>query len=162
MAERDDPELEASTRRWMWYGVVLMALFVLAFPFYRIYEPEARSEARQAQLEALASRGQDLFVTNCSSCHGDQGQGVDAPALNSKQFLDNVTQDQIESLVAHGILGSEMAAWSLDFDGPLTSEQIRAIGIYLLSLRPTAPDRPDWRQPAGEHPSNDTSGHSND
>lgn len=151
MPEHLDPELEASTGRWMWAGVILMGLFVLAFPLYRIYEPGARADARQSQIQALEADGQNLFVNNCANCHGSQGEGVDAPALNSRQFLENVTQDQIESLIAHGIPGSEMAAWSLDFDGPLTSEQIRAIGAFLVSLRPDAPDRPDWREPGAEH-----------
>ncbi|MGA7269966.1 MAG: c-type cytochrome [Acidimicrobiia bacterium] len=145
MAEHTDPGLEASTRRWMWAGIVLMGLFVLAFPLYRVYEPSARAQARQRQEAALAADGHNLFEDNCSSCHGKQGEGVDAPALNSKQFLDNVTQDQVESIIAHGIPGSEMVAWSLDYDGPLTAEQINAIGTYLISLRPDAPDRPDWR-----------------
>lgn len=155
MAEHADPGLEASTRRWMWAGAVLMALFVLAFPLYRVYEPGARAQARQRQEAELAADGHNLFEDNCSSCHGDQAQGVDAPALNSKQFLDNVTQTQVESIISHGIPGSEMAAWSLDFDGPLTAEQIHAIGTFLISLRPNAPDRPDWRNPEGDQ---DTSG----
>ncbi|HZD22356.1 MAG TPA: c-type cytochrome [Acidimicrobiia bacterium] len=160
MPEHQDPELEASTQKWMWSGVVLMGLFVLAFPLYRIYEPGARTEARERQMEALATEGQNLFVDNCSECHGEQGQGVDAPALNSRQFLDNVTQDQIDSLIAHGIPGSGMVAWSVDFDGPLTSEQIRAISTYLVSLREDAPDRPDWREPGGDHSSEEESDHS--
>jgi mono/diheme cytochrome c family protein/uncharacterized cupredoxin-like copper-binding protein len=157
MPEHTDPEIEAATRRWMWGGVVLMALFVVAFPLYRIYEPGTRAESRQQQLEALAAEGRNLYLDNCAACHGDRGQGAHAPDLYSKQFLDNVTQDQIDSIIAHGIPGSQMVAWSLDFDGPMTSEQIRAISTYLESLRPTAPDRPDWRQPEGEPSSDDGS-----
>ncbi len=127
-----------------------MAMFVLVFPLYRVYEPGARAQARQQQLAALAADGQGLFADNCSSCHGKHGEGVDAPALNSKQFLDGVTQDQVESIISHGIPGSEMVAWSLDYDGPLTSEQINAIGTFLISLRPNAPDRPNWRNPEGQ------------
>jgi mono/diheme cytochrome c family protein len=150
MPEHADPALEASTQRWMWAGVVVMALLVVAFPVYRIYEPSAREEARQDQLNALAADGKALYLNNCGSCHGDNGEGIDAPALNSRQFFDAVTQDQIESIIAHGIPGSEMAAWSLDYDGPLTSEQIHAISTYLMSFKSDAPDRPDWRDPQGE------------
>jgi hypothetical protein len=42
-----------------------------------------------------------------------------------------------------------MAAYSLDFGGPLTSEQVQSIVSYLRSLEADAPDRPDWRDMVG-------------
>lgn len=153
MPEHRDDELEASTRRWMVAGVVLMALFALAFPLYRLYEPSARASARGEQLVSIQALGKSVYLADCASCHGENGEGIDAPALNSKQFLDNVTEEQIASIVAHGVPGTEMSAWSVDDNGPLTSEQISAAAAYLVSLRPDAPDRPDWRTPegGGEH-----------
>ena len=38
-----------------------------------------------------------------------------------------------------------MSAYSQDFAGPLTSEQIKAITVYIRSWEQDAPDRPDWR-----------------
>ncbi len=145
MAEHVDPELEASTRRWMQAGVVLMVLFAVAFPLYRFYEPEARAAARDRQLADLQAEGQNVYLDSCSSCHGSDGEGVDAPALNSKQFLTDATHSQIASIAAHGIPGSEMPAWSVDYGGPLTSEQIDAAASFIESWKPNAPDRPDWR-----------------
>jgi mono/diheme cytochrome c family protein len=147
MAEHADPELEQSTRRWMTAGVVLMFLFVGAFPLYRLYEPEARAESRAQQLSDLKQEGLNVYLDNCASCHGPEGEGIDAPALNSKQFLFDATLEQIASIVGHGIPGSEMVAWSIDFNGPLTSEQIEAVSAFVDSWRPEAPDRPDWRTP---------------
>jgi hypothetical protein len=40
-----------------------------------------------------------------------------------------------------------MSAYSQDFAGPLTSEQIRAVTIYLRAWEDDAPDVPDWRDP---------------
>lgn len=147
MPEHVDPELEASTVRWMQVGIVLMVLFAVAFPIYQLYEPEARATAREQQLADLQAEGQNVYQDACSSCHGSEGEGVDAPALNSKQFLSDVTHDQIASIAAHGIPGTEMSAWSYDYGGPLTSEQINAAATYIESWRPDAPDRPDWRIP---------------
>lgn len=141
----DDPELDASTDRWMRWGLVLMGLLVLAFPLYRLTEPEARDQAREDQLASLAGEGQALFVQNCSSCHGADGEGGTGPALNSQQFLGAASDAQIENLVAVGVPGTAMVAWSQDFAGPFTSEQIRAVGAYLRSWEDTAPDVPDWR-----------------
>lgn len=148
MPERPpDPEIEASTVRWMTVGTVLIVLFILAFPLYRWYEPAGRAEAREEQQESLTAQGGELWLQSCASCHGANGEGVDAPALNSKQFLGGVVDEQIESIIAHGIPGTEMSAWSLDFGGPLTSQQVTAISTYIRSWEPDAPDRPDWRSP---------------
>jgi mono/diheme cytochrome c family protein len=143
----DDPELEASTDRWMIWGAVLIVALVLAFPLYRVWEPQARAESREQQLASLATQGEEIFALNCASCHGESGEGIDAPALNSIQFLRSATDDQIRLLVSVGVPGTEMSAYSLDFGGPLTSEQIRAVVTFIRSWEPNAPDRPDWRDP---------------
>jgi hypothetical protein len=38
-----------------------------------------------------------------------------------------------------------MGAYSQDFGGPLTSEQIKAVVTYIRTWEPNAPDNPDWR-----------------
>ncbi|MDH3729790.1 MAG: cytochrome c [Acidimicrobiia bacterium] len=43
-----------------------------------------------------------------------------------------------------------MVAYSIDFFGPLTSQQITAITTYLRSLEPVAIDNPSWRFPLAE------------
>ena len=150
MPERPpDPALEESTNRWMLWGLVVMALMVAIFPVYRFYEPANRDEARAEHLESLAEQGASIYALNCASCHGAGGEGGIGPALNSQQFLTSANDEQITVLTAVGVPGSQMAAYSLDFGGPLTSEQIEAITAYLRSLEETAPDVPDWRDPLG-------------
>ncbi len=153
MPERPpDPELETSTNHWMWWGAVLFALFVLAFPAYRLYEPEGRAEAREQNLASLAETGGELYELQCASCHGSGDRLSFGPVLNSKEFLGSVRDEQVESLIAVGVPGSQMAAYSLDYGGPLTSEQIRAIAVYLRSLEEEAPQVPDWRNPGAPTP----------
>ena len=150
MPERPpDPELEASTNRWMAAGLVLVVIMVLAFPAYRLLEPANRDAAREAHLESLAEQGESLFSFSCSACHGVDGLGGTAPALNSQQFLTIASDDQISQLIAVGVPGSQMAAYSLDYGGPLTLEQIDAITTYLRSLEEGAPDNPNWRDSVG-------------
>lgn len=148
-AYRTDEELEASTNRWMVVGAGLLALMALVFPFYRWFEPGRREDTSVAQAASLAAEGASVYSTSCSSCHGVAGDGVIGPALNSKQFLQSATDEQAATLIAVGILGSQMSAYSLDFGGPLTSEQIEAVVAYLRSWEPDAPDRPDWRGMVG-------------
>lgn len=140
-------ELESSTRRWMLAGLVLMGLLVLAFPVYRLYEPEARADARVEQTSFLAAQGADLYEGSCASCHGAEGTGAIAPAIGSLEFLQAVDDTQISQLVALGVPGSEMVAYSFDFGGPLTSQEIEAITTYMRSLEENAVSKPNWRTP---------------
>ena len=141
-----DEELEQSTNRVMMIGAGLMFVLAAIFPLYRWFEPSTREEAREANLASLADKGQNLWGFNCSSCHGLNGEGGIGPALNSKQFLQAASDSQIETLIAVGVPGSQMSAYSLDYAGPLTSEQIKALRVFVRSWEEDAPDRPDWRE----------------
>jgi len=144
-----DTELEASTNRVMQLGLVLMLLMALVFPFYRWFEPATRADARAEQLNSLVAQGESIFALNCSACHGANGEGGVGPALNSKQFMQSATTEQMMGLVAVGVPGTQMSAYSQDFGGPLTDEQIKAVATFVRSWEPDAPDVPDWRNPAG-------------
>lgn len=142
-----DRALEESTRRWLWAGLVVLALFILIFPIYRIYEPASRAQAQEEQSGYLALQGLRLFESDCESCHGVAGRGGLAPALGAKEFLESVDDDQISQLIALGIPGTEMVSYSLDYGGPLTSEEIKAVTTYLRSLEEGAESNPNWRTP---------------
>lgn len=149
MPERlPDPDLEAATNRWMLWGALIMAIMVMMFPLYRLTEPAARADARTEQLASLAEQGQAIYGFNCASCHGVLGEGGIGPTLNAEQFLSSATDEQIELLTAVGVPGTAMGAYSQDFAGPLTAEQIRAVAVFIRTWEENAPDVPDWR----EHP----------
>jgi len=126
-------------------GLVLMVIGLLAFPIYRIYEPIQRANAAEETQTNLALAGESLWTSTCSACHGGYGQGVDAPALNSKQFLTIASNEQIFAIASSGIPGTEMSAYGQQFGGPLTQEQLVSIVACIRSWEDTAPDRPDWR-----------------
>ncbi len=142
-----DPELDQSTNRIMAAGAALLLVLAAAFPLYLAFEPSAREAARQTQLESLTEEGQTIWGFNCASCHGDSGEGDSGPALNSKQFLQSASDEQIQLFVSVGVPGTSMGAYSQDFGGPLTSEQIKAVSTFLRSLEENAPDFPGWRNP---------------
>ncbi len=144
-----DDELDESTNKWMLWGGVLMLAMAAVFPLYRWFEPSSRDATREDNLSSLASHGEELWAISCSSCHGVAGGGGIGPALNSEQFLQSATDDQVRLLTSVGIPGSQMGAYSQDFGGPLTSEQIRALQIFIRSWEPNAPDFPEWRDMMG-------------
>jgi mono/diheme cytochrome c family protein len=137
--------LERSLDRYLIWGLVFMVVLVAGFAIYRIREPTLRAEAMTAQRNSYRDIGTQLFATNCSSCHGKGAVGGSAPVLNSKEFLEGTTDTQMQNLIASGVPGTEMPAWSLAFAGTLTDEQIREITTYLRSLQSTAPSVPSWR-----------------
>jgi mono/diheme cytochrome c family protein len=141
----DDPSLQRSLTWWMWFGALILAIMVASFPLYRTVDAHRRSDAFAQQQAALVSSGGHLWRLNCAACHGDKGQGVDAPALNSKQFLQSVTDEQIQRIASVGVSGTSMPAWSNEFGGPLTAQELAAVVAYLRSLEKHAPSVPDWR-----------------
>jgi len=149
MPERplEQPQDVRATRRWQAGGTAMLFLLVLAFPLYRATEGSRLSQALATQDRALITGGAKLYQLNCATCHGRQGQGVDAPALNAQEFLTGATDAQIHGIVAGGVPGTEMPAWLNEYGGGLTHQEIAEIVAYLRSLEPTAPSRPDWRTP---------------
>ncbi len=147
---REDPDLEASTNRWMRWGVGLLFLFAMAFPIYRILEPENRAQALEAYQTGLTAQGEAVYQESCSSCHGIEGAGGLGPALNAQQFLGAVDDRQIADLIATGVPGTLMSPDAADFGCTLTQSQIASTVAYLRSLEDEAPDLPEWRTPLAQ------------
>ena len=145
----ESADLERSLDRYLFCGLVFMAVLIAGFVAYRVREPTLRADAASAQEASYRAIGTQLFATNCASCHGKEATGGSAPVLNAKEFLKGTTDDQIRALVAGGVSGTDMSPWSLDFGGTLTDEQIRQITTYLRSLEADAPSVPDWRKGSG-------------
>jgi mono/diheme cytochrome c family protein len=142
-----EPEwLERSLDRYLSWGLVFMIVLVGGFFAYRVREPGLRRDAARQQASSYTAIGAQIFASDCASCHGDRATGGgEAPTLNSKQFLESTSDDQIIALISGGVSGTAMDAKSVDYGGTLTAEQIRQVLTYLRSLQPTAPSIPTWR-----------------
>lgn len=143
----EGPELTGSLRRWLSVGVVLLLVLVATFPVYRAVERGRRSGHASERRAAEIVLGRQLWSANCSECHGDGGEGPDAPALNARQFFESANDRLLTHVIEGGVPGTDMSAWWNEFGGPLTGQQIRAVVSFILRWKVTAPDRPDWRTP---------------
>lgn len=76
-------------------------------------------------------RGGELFVANCAVCHGVDGQGRIGASLESFPGIE--PGPAIEAIIAEGIPGSVMPAWSTARGGPLTPEDIGDIASYVVT-----------------------------
>jgi len=142
--ESDD--LDRSLDRYFAVGLVFMALLIAGFVSYRVREPDLRATALAEQQTTYTALGQQLFDTNCASCHGKGAAGGSAPVLNAKEFYKATTDEQMADIISVGVPGSNMPAWSIDHGGVLTQQQVAQLTTYVRSLEPTAPSVPAWRQ----------------
>ncbi|MDE3077442.1 MAG: c-type cytochrome, partial [Chloroflexota bacterium] len=56
-------------------SVVLTTIIVLMIPIYFMFENQRQYSFEVAQDQESVQRGAALFASNCSNCHGLQGQG---------------------------------------------------------------------------------------
>jgi cytochrome c oxidase cbb3-type subunit 3 len=68
---------------------------------------------------AFLAKGKDLYVSRCAPCHGPQGGGVIGPNLTDE----------------NGVTEKGMLAWK----SMLSQDDIRAVTVYIRSLRGTNP-----------------------
>jgi mono/diheme cytochrome c family protein len=85
--------------------------------------------------KANDAQGAFIYLQNCSPCHGNQGQGVDAPNLRNSQYIQIGGDQQVYATIADGRAGTKMPAWLQVNGGPLTESEISAVVAYLHTLQ---------------------------
>src|SRR5512136_400840 len=121
-------------------GVVLVAAILVAFQLYNLREPARIHNAEAADQAAAVNAGRALFATNCTTCHGQNGEGVVGPALNSQGLLKTTSDSTLMALIRSGVPGTVMPAWGQTFGGPLTDEQVTQLTAFIRAWEPTAPN----------------------
>ncbi|NIY73203.1 cytochrome-c oxidase, cbb3-type subunit III [Marivivens donghaensis] len=111
--------------------------------------------AGEATDEAAAAEGEDIFLDNCASCHGEEGQGslattrefedpeyatasdemTGAPRLNDKVWLYGGDLATLEETILNG-RGGVMPAWLEDYRpaSGLTQAEVNAVAAYVHQL----------------------------
>ncbi len=131
----DAPEEERSLERYYVVGLLCMLFLILAFPIYRLGEPERRERAGAALHEQNVALGAGLFARHCASCHGDAGQSdAMSERLGSPAYLAEVSDSRLAWLTAGGVPGTAMASFHVELGGPLTDHEIGWIVTYLRSF----------------------------
>lgn len=121
-------------------GLVLTLLILAGVTFY-IFTENSRLEAAAASFEKESVRhGREIYSEQCATCHGAQGEGGVGTTLNNKQLLKNTFDGVFFSVIRSGVPSTQMPAWSVDFGGPLTDEDIRSVVTFIRAWEPTAPE----------------------
>ena len=108
-----------------------IVLFAVALPLMAICGCNS-SPGRLATESAVLRPSQvlsfdTLYQQNCAGCHGDQGRGGAAIALNSAVYLKIVDDATLRSVTSRGVSGTAMPAFAQSSGGMLTDEQVNAI-----------------------------------
>jgi cytochrome c oxidase cbb3-type subunit 3 len=78
------------------------------------------AEALLISLFPPEEMGQELFTTNCASCHGADGTGGTAPSLHDNSFIQTNSDDELTAFILAGRRGTAMDG----FEGILREEDI--------------------------------------
>ena len=149
---------------------VMIGLMFLTFVVvggYLLNESNRQEVETEEITERNAERGARLFVNNCRSCHGLEGEGFIGPPLDSDAFLilgaDNAfgveetpageaanVRTYLRETISCGRIGTAMPRWAQTFGGPLSDTQVEHL-VTLITNDPTGEeDYWDLVREAGE------------
>ena len=107
--------------------------------FIRTWQVESSLLPEPPSLEGNPQRGRPLYNAACSSCHGQEGEGVSAVSLNNPWFLNTVNDGFIAHAIRVGRRGTSMGAYV----APLVTEQGLADLVALIR---------SWSRPVDTEP----------
>src|SRR5512140_658151 len=114
-------------RRQIIIGLVLTLVTIAVVAIAGLTEPTRMAEAKDTATKAGILAGRQIYVANCTPCHGTRGEGGVGPALNDKNVLSKGTDEVLAGYIAVGRPNTLMPAWSQANGGPLTDEDIRNV-----------------------------------
>ena len=136
------------------FALVLLTLLAVTLPFYWIAEPGRQEGAVDAYNLSFEVRGEDSYLVGaqCVNCHSAGGVGGAAPYVLQDadgQFIANAnwaapalnnvllrySEDEVRYVLNFGRPGSPMAAWGTVGGGPLTTQQVNNIIVYMRTLQ---------------------------
>ena len=151
----DDDELETRflDRNLAW-SLVTLTVISLILPLYWLMEPARQDNAAYGWVKRFEKRGANNYEEACVGCHGPGGVGgvasytltdanggfvaqVEWKAPSLTTVLSRFDESEVEHILNYGRPGSPMPAWGLPGGGPLTSQQVHQLIVYLRSIQLT-------------------------
>ena len=107
-------------------SLAVLLLVLVIFPLQADTAAQTTDNGEQLKLGAV------IYAENCAVCHGDEGKGRIGATL-AKDWPSIRPDMTVRTIIENGVPGSPMLAWSKDNGGPLTSDEIDALVMYILS-----------------------------
>jgi hypothetical protein len=150
----DDEELEGRRLdRALGAGLVTMGVIALGLPLYWLNEPGRQDGAVATFDHEFEVWGEDLYNegAQCGNCHGPDGVGGVAPFTlldDENEFVAQVSwlapaldtvllrhsEEEVIDILVYGRPGSPMPAWGEAGGGPLTTQQLESILVWMHSI----------------------------
>ena len=121
-------------------GLIITAVLVASFGYLMFGENTRLVHETEEQDKEMLLYGRELFVTNCTSCHGTRGEGIVGPALNNKTLLEAANDGYLFAIIQNGRPNTVMPAWGQANGGALTDEDIEAVVSFIRAFEPNAPE----------------------
>ena len=167
-----DEEFEGTKLdRSLTFALGMLAILAVVLPFYWLAEPGRQSGAIDAYNLSFEVRGEGTYVNGaqCVNCHAAGGVGGAAPYVLQDadgQFLANAnwkapalnnvllrySEDEVRYILNFGRPGSPMAAWGTPGGGPLTTQQVDNVIVYLRTLQVQSLDPIEIALAGGDDP----------
>ncbi len=96
----------------------------------------------QLKDEASLTLGKQLFLDNCSACHGKSGQGIVGPNLTDDYWLHGGSMNDIFKTIKYGYQEKGMKSWKDDF----SASRIQAIASFIKGIHGTNPPNAKEKQ----------------
>lgn len=121
-------------------GLVITLVLIASFSFLFFGENTRLVHATEDHDKEMLLHGRELFVENCTSCHGTRGEGIVGPALNDKILLEEASDGVLFAAIQAGRPGTTMPAWGQAYGGALTDEDIEAVVSFIRAFEANAPE----------------------
>ena len=120
----------------IWKGLALLVTLVGVSSCNAPAFPKRSIEA--AEIPNRIADFQVLYVRNCAGCHGHDGKGGAALAINDPTYLAIADDLVLHTVIEKGIRGTAMPAFGQSAGGMLTREQVEILvrGIRQRWARP--------------------------
>jgi cytochrome c oxidase cbb3-type subunit 3 len=159
-------ELDNQLPKWwvglFWFGTVFCAVYISAYSFtdfahplkeydteykeqiasiakYEETQPQVTIETAEFSEDNIAA-GEEIFKTNCVTCHSEGGKGGIGPNLTDN-FWHNQPEKTLFKNVFHvvenGVTGTAMQAWGKN--GVLTGRDIQNVAAYVYHINQEQP-----------------------
>ena len=157
--------------KWMFYATIVFAVVYLlyyhVFDLGPLQQEEYEQEMAKAKITVDAylatstnnidesnvtitddvgriNAAQELFVQNCSPCHGMAGEGGVGPNLTDNYWLHGGSVQDIFKVIKYGVPEKGMIPWQAQ----LTPVQMQDLSSFIITLEGTDPPNP--KEPQGE------------
>lgn len=125
--------------------IVVLAMVGLTVQAVRTTPHQEQTVTATLTLPQKISLGRQLYMENCSPCHGKHGEGVLVKrVLSSKDVMYTFDDQTFFNIISFGQPDSGMQPFSKAYGGPFSPDEIRAIVTF---MRYTWDDR--VKAPAG-------------